>query len=92
MATGIPTQLTSGDNEDSHPVWSSDSRFVYFLRNHQDIYSVPRTGGEAKPLTHYQSFSVTLDYPALSGDGKKILFTRIDKAGDIYLLEPSRDK
>lgn len=39
-------------------------------------------------MTHYRSFNVTLDYPAVVGDGKKILFTRRDKAGDIYLLEP----
>ena len=52
---------------------SADSRIVYFLRNHQDIYAVPRVGGEATPVTHYGSFSVTLDYPALSGDGKKIV-------------------
>jgi eukaryotic-like serine/threonine-protein kinase len=87
LAGGVPRQLTSGDNEDSHPAWSADSRLIYFIRNHQDIYALPRTGGEAKPVTQYRSFSVTLDYPAVSGDGKKILFTRIDKTGDIYLLE-----
>jgi eukaryotic-like serine/threonine-protein kinase len=87
LAGGTPRQLTSGDNEDSHPAWSADSRFIYFVRNHQDIYAVPRSGGEAKPVTHYRSFSVTLDYPAVSSDGKKILFTRIDKTGDIYLLD-----
>jgi len=87
LAGGVPRQLTSGDNEDSHPTWSADSRLIYFLRNHQDIYALPRTGGEAKPVTQYRSFSVTLDYPAVSGDGKKILFTRIDKTGDIYFLE-----
>ncbi len=92
LTGGAPLQLTSGNNEDSHPAWSADSRFVYFLRNHQDIYVVPRTGGEAKSLTDYRSFTVTLDYPAVSGDGKKILFTRIDKAGDIYILEQSPDK
>lgn len=92
LAGGAPRQLTSGDNEDSHPTWSRDSRIVYFTRNHQDIYAVSRTGGEANPVTRYQSFGVTLDYPAVSGDGKRILFTRIDKAGDIYLLEQPTDK
>jgi len=90
-AGGTPRQLTSGDNEDSHPAWSADSRLIYFVRNHHDIYAVPRTGGEAKPVTHYRSFSITLDYPAVSGDGKKLLFTRDDKTGDIYLLDQSPD-
>lgn len=87
LATGVARQLTSGDNEDSHPVWSADSRVIYFLRNHQDVYAVSLGGGEAAPVTRYRSLLVTLDYPALSGDGKKILFTRIDKTGDIYVLE-----
>ncbi len=89
LAGGIPRQLTFGDDEDSHPAWSADSRFIYFVRNHHDVYAVPRTGGEAKQVTHYNSFSITLDYPAVSGDGKKLLFTRDDKTGDIYLLEHS---
>jgi tricorn protease-like protein len=68
-----------------------DSRSIYFLRNHQDIYEVPSVGGEAKPVTHFGSFGVTLDYPVVSGDGKKILFTRIDKAGDIFVLDQQPD-
>jgi hypothetical protein len=60
---------------------------VYFLRNHQNVYAVPRSGGESKPVTRYRSFGITLDYPAVSGDGRKILFTRVDKTGNIYLVE-----
>ena len=91
-AGGALRQLTSGDTEDSHPTWSADSRIVYFLRHHQDIYAAPVTGGEVKPVTRYRSFGITLDYPAVSGDGRKILFTRIDKTGDIYFLEQLADK
>ena len=90
-AGGAPRQLTSGPAEDSHPVWSADSRLVYFTRDHRDIYVVPVTGGEPKPVTHYNSLSTMLDYPAMSGDGKKILFTRNDKTGDIYVLENPRE-
>ena len=52
---------------------------------------MPVTGGEPKPVTHYNSLSTMLDYPAMSGDGKKILFTRNDKTGDIYVLENPRE-
>lgn len=84
---GTPRPVTPGDSEDSHPAWSSDSRSIYFVRNHQDIYVVPRTGGAPRAVTNYRSFSITLDYPVLTRDRKKLLFTRNDKAGDIYILE-----
>lgn len=79
--------MTFGEGEDSHPVWSADGRQIYFVRNHQDIYVVGREGGEPRPVTRYRSFSITLDYPVETRDGKKLLFTRNDKAGDIFVLE-----
>ena len=87
LAGGEARLLTSGGNENSHPAWSADSRLIYFVRNHQDIYAVPREGGEAKPVTRYRSFSVMLDYPYATRDGRKLLFTRNDKGGDIFVLD-----
>ena len=91
LAGGEARQVTFGESEDSHPVWSPDSRFLYFDRNHQDVYMVPLAGGTPKPVTHYRSFSITLDYPVVTADGKKLIFTRNDKAGDIYILENPTD-
>jgi len=88
---GEAQQVTFGDTEDSHPVWSADGRLIYFVRNHQDIYVVPRTGGEPKPVTAYRSLGTVIDYPAVSADGRWILFTRNDTTGDIYLLENPTD-
>ncbi|MCI0403083.1 MAG: hypothetical protein L0212_06125, partial [Acidobacteria bacterium] len=87
LAGGDARRLTSGNSEDSHPTWSADSRLVYFLRNHQDIYAVPRAGGEARPVTTYRSFSILLDYPVATHDGRKLLFARNDKSGDIFVLD-----
>jgi Tol biopolymer transport system component len=86
LAGGPARQLTFGQSEDSHPAWSADSRWVYFLRNHQDIYVVSRDGGEPKPVTHFRSFSIALDYPTATRDSKRLLFTRTDKTGDIFIL------
>jgi Tol biopolymer transport system component len=84
---GAPRQITSGLSEDAHPSWSPDSKLIYFLRNHQDIYVVPLAGGQPRAITNYRSFSILLDYPMITHDGKKIIFTRNDKGGDIFLLE-----
>jgi Tol biopolymer transport system component len=84
---GAARQITSGLSEDSHPSWSPDSKLIYFLRNHQDIYVVPLAGGQPRAITNYRSFSILLDYPMITHDGKKIIFTRNDKGGDIFLLE-----
>ncbi len=86
MAGGTAQQVTFGESEDSHPSWSPDSRLIYFDRNHQDVYVVPRAGGEPKAVTHYRSFTITLDYPLATRDGK-VIYTRNDKAGDIFVLE-----
>ncbi|HXE74982.1 MAG TPA: LpqB family beta-propeller domain-containing protein [Candidatus Xenobia bacterium] len=86
MAGGAAQQVTFGESEDSHPSWSADSQLIYFDRNHQDVYVVPRAGGEPKPVTHYRSFTVTLDYPMATRDGR-IIYTRNDKVGDIFVLE-----
>ncbi|HWQ03296.1 MAG TPA: protein kinase [Candidatus Nitrosotenuis sp.] len=91
LAGGAAQQITSGASEDAHPSFSPDSKLIYFLRNHQDIYVVPLTGGEPKPITNYRSFSILLDYPMVTADGKKIIFTRNDKGGDIFLLENPKD-
>ncbi|MBI4466798.1 MAG: PD40 domain-containing protein, partial [Acidobacteria bacterium] len=91
LAGGPAQQLTFGDSEDSHPTWSADSRLIYFVRNHQDIYVVARAGGERQPVTNYRSFSILLDYPVVTADGQRLVFTRTDKAGDIYLLESAAE-
>jgi Tol biopolymer transport system component len=70
-----------------YPSWSPDGKWIYFGRNHQDIFVVPFQGGEPRALTNYHSFSVVLDYPVVTADGKKIVFMRNNKSGDIYLLE-----
>lgn len=88
-----PRQLTAGDHEDSHPAWSADGRVIYFVRNHQDLYAVAATGGDPWPITRFESFTTGVEYPAATADGLGVLFSRVDKTGDIFLLrltEPAR--
>lgn len=84
-AGGQSRQLTRGASEDSHPTWSADSEIVYFVRNHQNIYRVPAAGGEPQPVTDYRSFATIVDNPTV--DGERLIFTRHDKTGDLYIVE-----
>ena len=86
LSGGSPRLITSGP-EDAHPVWSPDSRSIYFLRDHRDVYVIAAGGGDPSRVTRYNSPNVMIDYPAVSGDGKKILFTRIVRTGDIYIMK-----
>jgi Tol biopolymer transport system component len=88
FAGGPSHQLTRG-SEDSHPTWSVDSTLVYFVRNHQNIYRVPVAGGEPKPVTDYRAFTTIVDNPTVA-DSERLIFTRHDKAGDLYIMEYSQ--
>ena len=90
-AGGPSGQLTRGASEDSHPAWSADSEFVYFVRNHQNILRVPRAGGAPQPVTDYRSFATILDNPTVAASGQRLIFTRHDKAADLYVVENPRD-
>ena len=80
---GTPRQFTYGDQVDSQPRWSSDSREIAFLSNRADekqpqIYIIPIDGGEARPLTELKGEFGSF---AWSPDGEQLVcsFRKKDK-------------
>ncbi|KZT55398.1 hypothetical protein CALCODRAFT_510111, partial [Calocera cornea HHB12733] len=79
-------QLTSGEYNDSSPVWSMDENAVYFLsnRNTEDsntgpvkIWALPlKTGGEAHEISSTKSKSPIGSF-WLSPDGQHIAYTAV---------------
>jgi dipeptidyl aminopeptidase/acylaminoacyl peptidase len=76
-----PLQLTSGDFDESEPIWSHDNARIYFLTERidepyyelpiTDIYSVPSAGGSLeKPATIPMNIA---DF-VLSPDGRRFAF------------------
>src|SRR5262249_30738396 len=81
------TQLTRGDQDEQHPVWSPDGKSIAFLSKRGDdadrtssweVYVIPAAaGGEARQLTRFDG---AVDNPdadhgiAWSPDGRQIAF------------------
>ncbi|HEV8132178.1 MAG TPA: S9 family peptidase, partial [Acidobacteriota bacterium] len=76
-----PQQLTSGSFDESNPTWSPDGSRIYFTSNrvaepyyeppHNDLYSIPRDGGE---MVKVAGIDGVIGEFAFSPDGKWIAF------------------
>ena len=91
---GAPRQITSGDkNYGNSPIWTKDGNSLltstnlnddweYDFRN-SEIYSVDLASGKATALTDRKGPDQN---PAISPDGKKILYTGRDDKVQTYQL------
>jgi dipeptidyl aminopeptidase/acylaminoacyl peptidase len=72
-----PAQVTSLRSTAQHPRWSPDGQRLAFTgrapgENHNDIYVIQATGGEAHRLTEHPSNEL---WPTWSHDGQWVYFT-----------------
>ena len=68
--------MTGFDGMDSWPLWSRDGH-IYFVSDREgkgqtNIWHVGESGGDAEQVTRFTSGDVR--FPAISGDGKTIVF------------------
>ncbi len=73
---GSPMQLTFGKHSDTNPKWSPDSQWIAFLSKREDdqqqqIYLLPLTAGEARPLTDLEGDISDFSW---SPDSQKLVF------------------
>jgi dipeptidyl aminopeptidase/acylaminoacyl peptidase len=87
-----PRQFTVGNQADTQPCWSPDSRQIAFLSNRGDldqppqVYLIPVDGGEAQPLTSFQGQIGEISW---SPDGKRLACAARKK--DREVLERDKD-
>ena len=70
--------------------WSPDNKRIAFtgLRNGiWNVYWVDRLTREVKQLTHFQTPSASVDFPAWSPRGDQIIFERYDQLANIYIAD-----
>lgn len=76
IENGDSVQLTFGKHNNSHPRWSPDGKWIAFFsdregKNQAQLFLLPLTGGEARPLTDLYGDFGDFDW---SPDSKKIVF------------------
>ncbi|UCG22898.1 MAG: S9 family peptidase, partial [Chloroflexota bacterium] len=91
---GRASQLTHGDQTDRHPRWSPDGETLAFISNRGDedqfqIYLLPMTGGEARPLTAMKG---SFDNFQWSPDGRELVcqFRKKDQEAIDREADPAR--
>ena len=97
--SATPKQLTTGAFEEHSPIWSPDSKTLYFTSRRDpepyyqpgrtDIYSIPASGGEPVKIT-----SIELDYGGedteivLSPDSKRLAFSAAPNSASLSYKQP----
>ena len=97
-ATGLPERLTFGAGLESNPSVAADGRLVFStLSNNIDLWALPtdtfhakQTGSPPERLTHDPAVDY---YPALSSDGKKLIYLSTQSENtSLWLLDMTAGK
>jgi Tol biopolymer transport system component len=78
-----------------HPFFSPSGRWLYFQRNHKNLFRIPGPAQDWKsappqPVTNFSGVDLYLEDPKLSRDGTRLYFTRGRRTGDILILHMNR--
>ncbi len=100
IAGGTPRFVATGRYEAYHPFFSPSGRWLYFQRDHKNLYRVPGPSqgwANAVPeqVTNFSGADLYLENPRISRDGRKLFYTRGRRTGDIFILRtnpPARTK
>ena len=83
---GQAEQLTKGEERIRHFFYSADGHWLYFQPNHQNIYRMPANGGPAEQVTHFPESGLFLEEPAISPDGRYLVYSRSNGGSSLWLL------
>ena len=80
---------------DVHPFFSPSGRWLYFQRDHKNIYRVPGPAqdwrqAEPEQVTNFPESGLFLEDPQISRDGRQLLYSRGRITGDIWIMNLAR--
>jgi len=92
LSGGAARVVVATSREDFHPFFSPSGLWLFFDPDHQNIMRVPGPAqgwrsATPEPVTDFAENDLYLDFPKLSGDGRKLFYTRGRDTGDIWILE-----
>jgi serine/threonine-protein kinase len=93
LADGAVTALTDSNVVNQSPVWSPDSRWLYFVSNAhgpRDLYSVRLSGGKAKGKAIRVTTGLNAHTMSLSRDGRRLAFATLEIESNAWTIPVPR--
>jgi Tol biopolymer transport system component len=88
---GTPTQVTFDHALNWPHSWSPDGDRIIFAKREAtgvwNVWSVSRSTGKQKQLTHYGKLNAFVRYPTMSPRGNQIVYESTESAGNIWMIE-----
>jgi serine/threonine protein kinase len=98
LAGGASRAIITSPYYDVHPFFSPSGRWLYFQRDHKNIYRVPGPAQDWRPaepqkVSNFPESGLFLEDAQISPDGRWLLYSRGRITGDIWIMklgEPSQ--
>lgn len=91
-AGGTPERLTSDLRMGGASVWTPNGEWIVFSSARagaRSLWQLPTAGGEPQPLTTGAGDD---DWPAISADGSRIVFTNVRNSWELRIKDPAGDE
>ena len=93
LSGGDVRVMVASTHQEMHPFLSPSGRWLYFQRDHKNLYRVPGPAQDWKKadpvkITDFpETGGLFLEDPQISPDGKQLLFSRANISSDIWILK-----
>ncbi len=91
LAGGEVVRVLESPHQEYHPFFSPSGRWLYYQRDHRNLYRVPGPAQDwkkAEPVkvTEFPEFGLLIEDAQTSPDGKQLLYSRGHISADVWLL------
>jgi len=89
--SGGTSRVVISETYSFHPFFSPSGRWLYFQRNHKNLYRIPGPAQDwrsapAEKVTDFTGVDLYIEDPKISRDGLKLFYTRGRRTGAIVVL------